>query len=369
VTPDSTKAYIADRIFTGQEWLHYYAMIVEDGIIRKLIPASNLPAGMEKIEFDDCSIVPAFVDLQIYGAYGKLFASYPEPASLSLLSKYCREGGAVFFLPTIATNTPGVVHKSIDAVREYLENGGEGVLGIHLEGPWINPTKKGAHVESLIHVPTLGEVEALLQYGEGIIRMITLAPEVCSKEIIQLLNAHNIIVSAGHSNATFEQAMHGFDSGISAVTHLFNAMSPLFHREPGLVGATMDHPSVKASIIPDGFHVDYAAIRIALHIMQKRLYVITDAVTETNAGLYRHYRKGDKYEFDGVLSGSALTMGKAVQNLVGQAGVDLEDALNMCSQYPAQLLGIDKKIGWIKKGFQAKCTVLNAALEPVSVIS
>ena len=364
----TTRAYIADRIFTGDEWLHFYAMVVEDGTIRQLVPATCLPGDIEREEFEDCTIAPAFIDLQIYGAFGRLFSVYPNNDSLVKLGEYCEQGGAAYFLPTVATNTLEVVRKSIDAIREYWNMGGHAVPGLHLEGPWINPIKRGAHIEQLIHAPTGEEVAELLAYGKDVIKMITLAPEVCPKDIIQLLLSNGIIVSAGHSNATYLQAMQAFDEGISTVTHLYNAMSPLQHREPGLVGASMDHHSVMASIIPDGHHVDYPAIRIAKQTMQHRLFAITDAVTDTTLGAYQHYPAGDKFESAGILSGSALTMQKAMKNLVDHAGIDLEEALKMCSLYPAQVLWYDHEIGRIRKNYKAKLVVLDSELQVKKVV-
>src|SRR5688572_1595745 len=328
------KAYIADIIFTGEKWLKDHAVVVENGTIKELIPVAGLTSSLTIEKFNGFH-APAFIDLQIYGAYKKLLAVYPEADSLFKLNDYCRAGGAVFCLPTVATNEYEIFRNSIDAVRDYWNKGGEGILGIHLEGPWINAIKRGAHIESLIHSPSLQQAKDLLEYGKGVIRMITLAPEVCSQEIIDLLLSYNIVISAGHSNATYEQAKNSFSNGIITVTHLYNAMSPLQHRAPGLVGAAMDDKKVMASIIPDGHHVDFAAIRIAKQVMKERLFVITDAVTETDKGGYQHHLAGDKYEAGGILSGSALTMGKSVQNLVNHCGVDLGDALRMCSLYPA----------------------------------
>ena len=361
-------AYLADRIFTGEEWLHYYAMIVEDGRITQLLPVSGLPGTIEKVEFPGCMIAPAFIDLQIYGAYKKLLAVYPASDSLFKLRDYCQEGGAAFFLPTVATNTIDVFRKCIDAVRYYWQKGGDGVLGLHLEGPWINPKKKGAHIESLIHPPQLREVDDLLRYGTGVIKMITLAPEVCSLEVIKLIHSYGIVMSAGHSNATYHEAMKGFNNGINAVTHLFNAMSPLQHREPGLVGAAMDHSEVMASIIPDGHHVDFVAIRIAKTVMAHRLFAITDAVTETSEGHYQHELAGDKYEAGGILSGSALNMVQAFRNLVDKAGIEMEEALNMCSLYPSQVIRKDNELGRIRKGYLAKLVVLDDKMEVRQVI-
>jgi N-acetylglucosamine-6-phosphate deacetylase len=327
-----------------------------------------LPDNRFDQHFPGCCLAPAFVDLQIYGAHRKLFAVYPETESLHKLKEYCNEGGAAYCLPTAATNTMEVFYKCIEAVRNYWAEGGDGILGLHIEGPWISVAKRGAHIESLIHSPTVQEVEELLKYGKDVIRMITLAPEVCSPEVIHLILSHNIIVSAGHSNATFQQALQGFSQGIQTVTHLYNAMSGLQHREPGLVGATFENSHVMASIIPDGHHVNYAAIRIAKKIMGSRLFAITDAVTETNIGYYQHHLVGDKYEAAGILSGSALTLSKAVQNLVNHAGIELSEALRMCSLYPAKVLGMENELGKIEKGYKTKLVVLNEKMEPVKLI-
>lgn len=355
---NAPEAHIADTIFTGEKWIKNHAVVVEGGKIKELIPAAEVPSSIS-VEQHKGILAPAFIDLQIYGAYGKLLAVYPEADALFKLNEYCRSGGAVYCLPTVATNTYEVFHHSIDAIRDYWNKGGEGILGIHLEGPWINAVKRGAHIESLIHAPSLQQAKDLLEYGKGVIRMITLAPEVCSQEVINLILSYEIVISAGHSNATYEQAKNSFTNGITTVTHLYNAMSPLQHRSPGLVGAAMDDNKVMASIIPDGHHVDYAAIRIAKQVMKERLYIITDAVTATDKGGYQHYLVGDKYEAGGILSGSALTMGKSVQNLVNHCGIEWSEALRMCSLYPAKVIGMDNEMGKIEKGYKVKLVLLN----------
>lgn len=361
------KIYTADRLFTGEGWLENYAIIAEDGIIKELLPVASLSSSQHIEQFADCIIVPAFIDLQIYGAYGKLLAVYPEADSLFKLKDYCEKGGAAYCMPTVATNTYDVFYRCIDAVKEYWSMGGEGVMGLHIEGPWINPAKRGAHIESLIHEPTLQQAKELLEYGKGVIRMITLAPEVCSKQVVDLILSYDIIISAGHSSATYDEAKAGFAKGITAVTHLYNAMSPLQHRSPGLVGAAMDDDTIMASIIPDGHHVDYAAIRIAKQVMKERLFVITDAVTDTTEGYYKHEQAGDKYEAAGILSGSALTMSKAVKNLIRHSRISPEEALRMCSLYPAKLMGLDRQSGMLLPGYRAIVTVLDREMEAVSV--
>lgn len=360
--------YTADRIFTGENWINQHAIQVADDVIQSVVPVAELSATQPVEHFDNCFIAPAFIDLQIYGANGKLLAVHPAKESLDELVSYCEEGGAACCLPAVATNTTAVFHQCIDAVRAYWNENGKGVLGLHLEGPWINPLKRGAHVESLVHAPTLQEVKDILQYGKGVIKMITLAPEVCKKEIIELIVSQGIVVSAGHSNASYAEAKQGFASGITAATHLFNAMSALQHREPGLVGAVMDDEKIMSSIIPDGYHVDYAAIRIAKNVMKERLFAITDAVTVTDKGFYQHQPAGDKYEAAGILSGSSLTMNQALKNLVEFAGVGLAEALRMCSLYPALVLGIDDKWGMIGTGYSSRLVVLDDKLELVKML-
>jgi len=362
----AAKAYIAKLIFTGEQWLQEHAAIVEDGIITNVVPVTALDPLMEAAYFDDSILAPAFIDLQIYGAYEKLFAVYPDTNSLHLLNKYSSSGGAAFCMPTVATNQPEVFFQCIDAIRLYWQQGGEGILGLHAEGPWINKLKRGAHIESLIHSPSLKEVEALINYGKDVLKIITLAPEVCSKEVIELIVSSGVKIFAGHSNATYEEGMQSFNN-CSAITHLYNAMSPLQHRNPGLVGATFDHPQIMASIIADGFHVDYAAIRIAKKIMQQRLFAITDAVTTTTKGYYQHQPEGDKYAAGNILSGSALTMYKALQNLIKQVGIETGEALRMCSLYPAQVIQMDDQLGAIPSGFRAKIVLLPELLDDTTV--
>ncbi len=362
------RAYSAAKIFSGVAWLHDHVVIVEKSTITSVIPSRYMPGDVVVQHFPDAILAPAFIDLQIYGAGEKLLAVFPETDALYKLNDYCRGGGAAYCLPTVATNEYEVFYRAIDAIKAYWKENGEGVLGLHIEGPWINPVKRGAHIESLIHSPTPEQAKKLLEYGKGVIKMITLAPEVCSQDIIDMILSYNIIIAAGHSNASYAEATNSFTKGITAVTHLYNAMSPLQHRAPGLAGAAMDSKKVMASIIPDGHHVDYAAIRIAKKVMKERLFVITDAVTETTTGPYPHHLSQNKYVSDNILSGSALTMNKAVQNLVEYTGMDWGEALRMCSLYPARVMGMEKKLGKIEKGYLAKMVLLDEKSGVLQVI-
>ncbi|HVK96761.1 MAG TPA: N-acetylglucosamine-6-phosphate deacetylase [Flavisolibacter sp.] len=361
------RIYIADKVFTGTEWLKDYAVVIEDERILNVLPSTGINGNVKR--YENAFIAPAFIDAQVYGAAQKLFSFFPTKETLQIMYDTFIKEGTALFQPTLATNTIDVFKKAIDAVRDYRSSGWKGVHGLHLEGPWLNKLKRGAHMESLIHSPTIAEVRDLLDYGSGVISMITIAPEVCSKEVIELILSHNIIISAGHSSATYKEAIDGFNLGISTVTHLFNAMSPFSHRAPGLAGATMNHPTVLASIIPDGYHVDFEAVAIAKKIMGERLFAITDAVTETADGPYQHHLAGEKYESSGILSGSVLSMHKAFKNLVTKVGVETEEALRMCSLYPAIALKSDHLYGKIAPGYSGQLIVPGNELELIDVIS
>lgn len=331
--PTPHSIYI-NRLFTGSEWLHSVRLTINEGRVTAITPAAQKDSD-EWIPL----LAPAFIDLQLYGAEGRLLSVYPAAETIHAIRRACEKGGATHFQPTVATNSREVFLNCIDAVKAYWQQGGEGCIGLHVEGPWIHPAKKGAHLEQYIEKGTLETVASLLEAGKGVISMVTLAPECCDEAVVALLMRAGVMVSAGHSNASYEQATRAFNRGIPVATHLFNAMSALQHRSPGMVGAILDHASAKASVIPDGHHVDYAAIRIAKKIMGDRLFMITDAVTDTNAGPYQHRRVGNKFESAGVLSGSMITMAEGVNNLIEQVGIGEDEALRMASLYPASVMG------------------------------
>ena len=330
------QSYFAKVLISGKEVLHNQVVEVQDGIVKSIY--SN-DAGIS-VNFKGHYLVPTFIDLQIYGAAGKLFSMYPTADSLQTITADSKLHGTSQILITIATNTDAVVFKSIDAVREYWNTGGTGIIGLHLEGPWINKVKRGAHIESLIQNPDVSVVDRILKYGKDVVKMITLAPEVSSNEVTELIKSYGIVISAGHSNATLAEASQSFSMGITAVTHLFNAMSPFHHRDIGLPGAAFMHDSVMASIIVDGHHVDFNAIKIAKQLMGDRLFLITDAVAETKEGPYQHRYSDGRYLSDNTLSGSALTMLQAVKNCIAHCDISAEEAFKMASFYPAKLLNL-----------------------------
>lgn len=354
---DSTTYHFGNgQIFTGDAWLMGASIRVENDRIAEigpLMPENQRRSGDQWQDLKGGYLVPAFIDVQLYGGNGMLFGVNPTVESIKATVEYSRAGGAHLILPTIATNDNSIALRGIEAVRRYWAEGGTGVAGLHLEGPFINPLKRGAHVLEQIQDPTPEAVQTLVEAGRGVIRMMTVAPELFTPELLQYVKDAGIILSAGHSNATFEEATRAFSQGVTTCTHLFNAMSPLTHRAPGLVGAILAHDWVASSIIPDGYHVDGVVIKMAKQLMGERLFIITDAVTESSEGGYMHQLRGDHYTLpDGTLSGSALTMFRAVQFCVNKAGIPLEEALRMASLYPARVLELDSEWGKLAVGYR-----------------
>jgi N-acetylglucosamine-6-phosphate deacetylase len=352
----------AQKLFTGSAWLTEVVIAIENG---KILSISNLGYDANN---SMPLVVPTLIDLQIYGAENKLLSEFPEADTIEKIYKYCLAGGAVYFQPTIASQSHEIILKTIDAVKAYKASGGKGCMGLHIEGPWINVSKKGAHQADIIHAPTYQEVAEMIQYAEGNIGMITIAPEVVDEKIIELIQKNNIVISAGHTDASYEIATQFLNNGITVGTHLYNAMSGLQHRAPGMVGALFNHPTAMCSLVADGYHVDFAAIKIAKKIMGDRLFCITDAVATTTTGLYQHHLVGDKYESEGILSGSALTQLKSVNNLVNNVGLELGEAIRMCSVYPAKVMQQKEIIGSIEIGGKADLICLNADRRIIKMI-
>jgi N-acetylglucosamine-6-phosphate deacetylase len=335
-------------------------LTINKGKIQSILDAgtSETPQG---------TIIPGFIDLQIYGAAGKLFSAEPSVENIQTIEDQLLREGTTGFLICLATNTPEVFNECISVIKAYSKSA-RNCLGLHLEGPFINPEKRGAHVKEYIRKASLDEIKALLDFGEGTIKMMTLAPELQDDDVINYLLDNGVVVSLGHSNATFEQATKAYNQGIQTTTHLFNAMSPIQHRAPGIPTAVFNHPRAMASVIADGLHVDFEVVKMAAKIMRERLFIITDAVTECSSGPYQHHATNGKFVMpDGTLSGSAMTMLQSVKNCVAHCDVSLADAINMASYYPAKLIKREDEIGQLKVGAQANFVVLNKELELAQV--
>ncbi|MCQ6960516.1 N-acetylglucosamine-6-phosphate deacetylase [Mucilaginibacter aquariorum] len=343
------------------------AVLIDGSKIKAIIDDTAFPADAEKKDLNGAYLAPGFIDLQIYGSGGKLFAGKPEVAALQRMEDDLLNQGTIGFFATIGTNTNDIVEAGIIAAKEYRSKARGNFWGIHLEGPYLNPAKRGAHPEKYIKKATLAEVKGWVEQADGVIAMITIAPELQDQEVIDYLHAQGIIISSGHSNASYEQGKGFLNKPIPAVTHLFNAMPQMHHREPGYIPAIFEEKPY-ASIVADGNHVDWAMIRLAKRELGDKLYLITDAVTAATEGTYQHQLVGNKYVMpDGTLSGSSLTMLKAVQNCVEYVGIDLAEAVNMASLYPAQLAS-KKTRGRVDAGYDADLIVFNDKYETIATI-
>lgn len=332
----------------------------ENGLIK------DIRASLEKVQTNE-HLVPGFLDLQVYGAAGRLFSANPTLESIRIIEDQLLQQGTTGFFICLATNTPAVFNECIAVIKAY-RNQARNCLGLHLEGPFINPEKRGAHVAAYIRKASLDEVKALLDFGDGTIKMMTIAPETQDDEVIQYLLDHDVVVSLGHSSATFEQAKNAYHQGIQTTTHLFNAMSPIHHRAPGIPTAVFNDPRAMASVIADGLHVDFEVIRMAAKLMKERLFLITDAVTSCNSGPYQHQLVNGKFTMpDGTLSGSAMTMLQSIKNCVKHCDISLNDAINMATLYPAKLIKNANAIGQLSVNHEANFVVLNKTLEIAQV--
>ncbi len=313
-------------------------------------------------------VIPGFIDLQIYGAGDRLFSASPTVESLTIMEDDLLKKGTTGFLACMATNSPEVFEECIKAAKAH-RSVAKNCLGLHLEGPFLNPKRLGAHVPAFVRKSSLDEVKKLIDFGDGVIKMMTIAPELQGEEVIQYLLDNGVVVSLGHSNATFEEATAAYNKGIQTTTHLFNAMSPIHHREPGIPTAVFSHNKAMASIIADGQHVDFEVIKFAKKILKERLFLITDAVTTCSTGPYQHIKKENKFVMpDGTLSGSSLTMLEAVKNCVLHCDISLNEAIKMGTLYPAKLIGIENFITKIEIGQQANLLIIDDHLNLKEVI-
>jgi len=357
-------AFTNATIFNGREVITGKSLLIDKEMVSAVIDPHKIPPEAKTVDCTGKNIAPGLIDLQIAGGGGYLFSDSPSAEALTAMTESIIKSGTTGFLIAMPTNSPEVYGK---AIRIIKENPHPAVLGLHLEGPYISSARAGAHMKSYIKQPDIREVEALLKEAGGTVKMMTLAPEECSRDVIRLLADHGVTVAAGHSNATYEEAMTGFRNGVRTVTHLFNAMSPILHRNPGLPGAAFMSDQACASIIADGIHVHYDMIAISKKIMKERLFLVSDAVEETLNGPYPHVREKDRFTLpDGTLSGSSLSLLQAAGNCVNHAGITIDEALRMASTYPANLIGVTRK-GFIEPGYKADLTVFTGDFKVAGV--
>lgn len=361
------------RVLAGAQFRDDLTVVIEDGRIVALErdPDPEAPVRGGQVDLAGGWLLPGFIDAQVNGGGGVLFNNAPTVEGIAAIAAAHRRFGTTGLLPTLISDQPEVMARAIDAVRQAIAQGVPGVLGIHLEGPYIAPARKGTHDASTFRVPGVDELALASSLDNGV-TLLTLAPERVPLESIRSLADRGVVVAAGHTAATFDEIRAGLDAGVRAFTHLYNAMSPLTGREPGTVGAALDDPHSWVGIIADGVHVHPASLRLALAAKPAgKVFLVTDAMPPVGADDPRYVLYGETITaVDGVvrnaagaLAGSALDMATAVRNAVQWLGVDLAEAARMASTYPAQLLGLDEFRGHISEGCIADLVLLDTHLQ------
>lgn len=361
------------RILTADGLRDDLAVVVEDGRISALLPdaAPQLGSAAGHVDLGGGWLLPGFIDAQVNGGGGVLFNNAPDVDSLRTLAAAHRRFGTTALLPTLISDDVQVMRAAIDATRTAIAQGVPGVIGIHLEGPYIAPARKGTHDAAKFRVPDADEIAMAASLDNGV-TLLTLAPERVPLDSIRALVERGVIVAAGHTAATYEEARAGLEAGIRGFTHLYNAMSPLTGREPGAVGAALEDRDSWVGIIADGVHVHPASLRVALAAKAPgKVMLVTDAMPPVGADNPSYELYGEVITaVDGVvrnaagsLAGSALDMATAVRNAVQLLGLPLEEAARMASRYPARFLNVDDRLGEIAPGYQADLVLLDDALQ------
>ena len=328
-----------------------------------VVSSDDVPMGCATQHLDGGIIAPGFVDLQVNGGGGVMFNDAQTVETLQVMAKAHATTGTAALLPTLITDTPDRTRAAIDAVARAIDEKLPGIIGIHLEGPHLSVARKGAHDPSLIRPMTDADIAVLLDAANRLANvMLTVAPENVRDDQISALAAAGVIVSLGHTDASFDRCMSAFDAGASCATHLFNAMSQLGNREPGLVGAVLTHPAVSAGLIADAVHVHPATMRAALSaksVVAKdgpgQIFLVTDAMATggcdiqefTLNGRIVRRENGRLTLGDGTLAGADVDFGRAISVVMDQVGVGLQDAVAMATTLPAHLLRDDMGFGRI----------------------
>jgi N-acetylglucosamine-6-phosphate deacetylase len=354
------------RILSDDGFVEDGTVLVEAGRIVAIVRRDDARLrGARVHDLAGALLLPGFIDVQVNGGGGVLFNEAPTVETLSKISAAHRRYGTTGFLPTVITDEPHVIARAFDAVREAMARKVPGIVGIHVEGPHINAERKGTHDAAKIRPLDAAAVRLLGSLGSGR-TLVTLAPEKTAREDVRALAAAGILVSAGHTNATFEQMQAALDDGVSAVTHLFNAMSPLATRAPGVVGAALADARCWCGIIVDGRHVHPTVLALAMRAKPlDRFLLVTDAMSSVGTALTEFTLQGKKVfvrdgvcvDEAGVLSGSALDMASAIRNTVELVGLPLPAAVRMASLNPARFLGLDRERGRIAPGCRADFVV------------
>lgn len=346
------------------------AVLVDGDRIAGIVREDALPAGVASDDLGGAMLVPGFIDTQVNGGGDALFNADPSVDTIRRIGEAHLQFGTTGFFPTLVSDDLDVVRAGIAAVDAAIEAGVPGVLGIHIEGPFINVARKGIHDAGKIRPIDDEGIAALSSLKRGR-TLVTLAPETVGREAIARLVANGVVVAAGHTAGSYAEILSGIDAGVTGFTHLFNAMSPLGSREPGAVGAALHAPGIWCSLIVDGLHVSPVTLGLALRCKPAERFILVSDAMPTTGGMRGSFvlngrtiyaRDGRLVDDDGVLAGADLDMISAVRNAHRILGVPLTDAVMMASGNPADFMGLGGAIGRIAPGLSASLLTLSDEL-------
>ncbi|MCF1742249.1 N-acetylglucosamine-6-phosphate deacetylase [Paradevosia shaoguanensis] len=367
-------AFLGARIFDGEEWIEDSALLVNDGVVEDIVAIGDIPHGVARHDFAGGMLVPGFIDLQVNGGGGVLLN---EDRTLSGLRTICSahyQYGTTALLPTLITDTPAITAETVAAGKAAVEAQLPGFLGLHLEGPHLSLARKGAHDPALIRPMNEEDLANLIAARQALPNLLTtVAAETVKPEQIARLTEAGVVVSIGHSDASMVQVEAAAKAGASMATHLFNAMSQIGNREPGVAGSVLSLGSMSAGLIADGIHVHPETIGIALRAKTgpAHIFLVTDAMSLTGSDLQSftlngrviHRANGALRLEDGTLAGADLTMIDAIKYMRDVVGLSLEEALRMATLYPARSLGVAHRHGFLGQGSVASFVHLSDALK------
>ncbi|MGY3572188.1 N-acetylglucosamine-6-phosphate deacetylase [Vibrio paucivorans] len=358
-------AISAHRIFDGEVFHYQSALVWQGDTLIGIEKTDQLSADVTVTDYPDSTIVPGFIDLQVNGGGDIMFNSQTDVEAIDVICQAHRQHGTAYLLPTLISDTPAKITAALNATDAALNDRIAGVLGVHLEGPWLNPDKKGAHNADLFYDPSIDELEQFPWLSHGA-TLITLAPEKVNQGSIEWLANKGIILSCGHSNATSKQLPDETLQHIGGFTHLFNAMSPLESREPGVVGTALMTDHAWCSIITDDIHVAKQNVLLAKRSKPKdKLLIVTDAMATVGSKTNQFELNGETIRVvdnklvnaNGSLAGAHIGMDQSVAQAI-EWGIDEAEAYRMASTYPAQALKQDN-LGYLRTGFRAAATILS----------
>lgn len=362
-----TTALVNGRIFTGTEFLDNHVVLIDGPEIIAVVHKDHAALPAHTIDLNNALLAPGFIDTQVNGGGGMLFNDDPSVQTIRKIGQAHRTFGTCGFLPTLISDDLEKVDQAITAVDAAIAEGVPGVLGIHIEGPFLNIDRKGVHDPSKFKQMSVDHVALLSGLKRGK-TLVTLAPENATPSLIQKLQGKGVVLAAGHTDASYEITRQALDAGITGFTHLFNAMSQFINREPGVVGAALEDVHCWCGLIVDGHHVSNTALKIALKCKPiEKFMLVTDAMPTVGSSSKSFMlqsknivaQNGVCVAEDGTLAGSDLDMAQAVRNAISMLGVAPVDALNMAAGNPADFIGLGAEFGRIAPGYRASFVLLS----------